>query len=139
MNYKAFVIAAATFAIAHANGEDFPLKKHSTFANRDAAHNPFWPIGWTKTAVNATAASPAGLLKADDFTVTSILLNNPPLAVVNGKAMEEGEVIAMDVQGRAIYIQLAAVRDGEVVLRYGEQNVTVSLRRKGEEPRTALR
>ena len=71
-------------------------------------------------------------MKPTDFTVTSILLNEPPLAVINGKEMAEGEIVQIVINNQKVAVQLAAVQDGQVILRYRGQNLVVPLRRKGE-------
>ena len=115
---------------------EFQLKNRSSFAVVKDAHNPFWPLGWTKTVESATspAAPMAGSLRPENFEVTSILLNDPPMAVVNGKAMAEGELIALVVGNQKIVVQLAAVQDGRIVIRYQNQNIVVPMRRRGEAP-----
>ena len=105
------------------------VPKQTVFAVSASDHNPFWPIGWIKTEslpVNAVAAT---IPHADDFTVTSILLNEPPMAVINGKEMAEGEVAAVPVNGQPVMVQLMAVQDGRVILRWQNQNLIVPLRR----------
>ena len=136
MNRKLFTFAILTASFAvQVNAGDFPLKNRSTFAADDGKHNPFWPIGWAKTAVATSApAVPAPLVKPGDFVVTSILLNQPPIAVINGKEMVEGEVVAMNFGGQKVNVQLAAVQDGQVVLRYRDQNLVVPLRRREIKP-----
>lgn len=123
-----------------AHAAEYPLKNHSAFAGHDAAHNPFWPIGWTKSATSTAAPDQSvATLKADNFIVTTLMLNEPPLAVINGKSMAEGEVLMMTIDDAKVAVQLAAVQDGQVVLRYRDQTIVVPLRRRGEAPRTAAR
>jgi hypothetical protein len=117
----------------------FKLKNRSSFAVSSMdAHNPFWPIGWTKSPAvpvaqtTAESAPAAVTLKADSFVVSSILLGNPPLAVINGREMAEGEIVAIQIGAQRLYVQLASVQDGRVVLRYLNQNLIVPLRRTGE-------
>ena len=132
---KNTLLIALLLAAAHANAGEFQLKNRSTFEAGAAAHNPFWPIGWVKSSVAAAPGAEsqsAATLKAENFVVSSILLNEPPLAVVNGKEMAEGEVIAMNVDSKTLLIQLASVQDGQVVLRYRGQNIVVPLHRRGD-------
>ena len=137
---KTKVVIALLLAAAHAQAGDYQLKNRSVFTSATAAHNPFWPIGWVKAAtVNNVANAPLALLKAEDFSVTSILLNDPPLAVVNGKEMAEGEILPMNIGNQPMLIQLAAVQDGQVVLRCRDQSVVILLRRKGELPAATVR
>jgi hypothetical protein len=137
----AAALAAAVFsasALSEARSQnapgEFQLKNRSSFAGNNTAHNPFWPIGWAKALPKAAAsAAPTDIkLSADDFFVTSILLNEPPLAVVNGRELAEGEMIHVQTGAQTIVVQLASVQDGQIVLRYLNKNLVVPLRRKGE-------
>lgn len=147
--FAALILASLSATSTHVQAEDaaptgFKLKNHSSFKATSTARNPFWPVGWAKTAAStaATPSAPAAApvapaLKAEDFVVTSILLNEPPLAVVNGKALGEGELFQMEIGGQKLVVQLASVQDGQVVLRYQNRNFVVPLRRKGELPASA--
>ena len=105
-------------------------KPKSTFSGTADDHNPFWPIGWVKTDTIQLPDNQAPIVPhAEDFTVTSILMGEPPLAVINGKGMAEGEVAQFPFNGQNVPVQLMAVRDGSVVLRWQNQNLIVPLHR----------
>jgi hypothetical protein len=104
-------------------------KNKSVFTGTTGAHNPFWPIGWVKTAEETSDTASSVTPKADDFMVTTILLNDPPMAVINGKDMAEGEIAALPVEGQDVTVQLLAVQDGRVILRWQNQNIAVPLHR----------
>ncbi len=102
----------------------------SVFGAAADAHNPFWPIGWAKTEeISMPDAVTPVTPHASDFTVTSILLNEPPIAVINGQEMAEGEVGAIPVNGQPVMVQLMAVQDGRVIIRWQNQNLIVPLHR----------
>jgi len=103
----------------------------SVFLAAADAHNPFWPIGWVKTETNTADqnAPPPMMPHAEDFTVTTILLNDPPMAVINGKEMAEGEIQAFPINGAQVTVQLMAVKDGRVIIRWQNQNITVPIHR----------
>ena len=121
---------------------NYEVKVQSTFALPDDARRPFWPIGWVKPS--ATPDQPqvqpmkVAPLSPDDFSVTSVLLGNPSLAVINGRAYGEGETIRMPkaaadkgaagkARGR---VRVARILDGRVVLQSTDgQSVEVTLRR----------
>jgi hypothetical protein len=103
-------------------------KNKSVFTGAMNAHNPFWPIGWVKTA-EETSDTANVTPKADDFMVTTILLNDPPMAVINGKDMSEGEVATLPVQGQDVTVQLLSVQDGQVIIRWQNQHITVPIHR----------
>jgi len=123
--------AGATAAKAYA-----PARK-SLFTAAAADHNPFWPIGWVNLEnLSASSATAPVIPHSEDFTVTSILLNEPPMAVINGKEMAEGEIAAINLNGQQVMVQLIAVQDGRVILRWQNQNILVSLRRNEELSKT---
>jgi hypothetical protein len=136
--------SAPTVETKPADTAVYTPKRKSTFGATPTEHNPFWPIGWVKLQ-NDTADSGAPMVPhAEDFVVTTILLNEPPMAVINGKDMAEGEVAAMPVNGQNVVVQLMAVQDGRVILRWENQNIVVPIHRdeqlsEATEPVTALR
>jgi hypothetical protein len=110
----------------------YEFKHKSVFTASAKAHNPFWPIGWVKVEGGTSLAdnAPAPMVpRAEDFMVTSILLNEPPIAVINGKEMAEGEVAPMIVNGQPVMMQLMSVQDGRVILRWQNQKLVVPLHR----------
>jgi len=117
-------------------------KTKSVFGSAAAQHNPFWPIGWVKMDNESASDSSAPYVpRVEDFVVSTILLNDPPMAVINGKDMAEGEVAALPINGQNVIVQLMAVQDGRVVLRWQNQNIVVPIHRDEilAEPSTALR
>lgn len=104
-------------------------KTKSVFTATANDHNPFWPIGWVKSeAISSGDEAPINP-HCEDFNVTTIMLNDPPMAVINGKDMALGEVAALSVNGRTVMVQLMDVQDGKVVLRWQNQNLVVPLHR----------
>jgi hypothetical protein len=113
------------------------VKNKSVFAIAPASHNPFWPIGWVKLADSAPDASVTAVVPhTEDFNVTTIMLNEPRMAVINGKDMAEGEVASMPINGQSVVVQLMAVQDGRVVLRWENQNIVVAIHRDELNPIT---
>jgi hypothetical protein len=105
-------------------------KNKSEFTSTTDDHNPFWPIGWVKTEALATSEGAAPYVPhPTDFTVTTIMLNEPPMAVINGKDMAEGEIATLNANGQQVTVQLMAVQDGRVVLRWQNQDITVLIHR----------
>jgi hypothetical protein len=105
-------------------------KTKSVFNPVTNAHNPFWPIGWVKTETDQTSDTAAPYVpRVEDFMVSTIMLNEPPMAVINGKDMAEGEIAALPVNGVNVVVQLMAVQDGRVILRWQGQNIVVPIHR----------
>jgi hypothetical protein len=134
--------AAPVVEIKPDTAAGYTPKTKSVFSASANEHNPFWPIGWVKMENESASDSSAPLIPhAEDFIVTTILLNDPPMAVINGKDMAEGEVAALPISGQNVVVQLMAVQDGRVVLRWQNQNIVVPIHRDEilAEPSTALR
>jgi len=128
-NTTAPVVDTSATAIAA-----YTPKTKSVFTATAAQHNPFWPIGWVKTADDSdTADSVAAVIPhTEDFVVTTIMLNEPAMAVINGKDMAEGEIAALPINGQNVVVQLMAVQDGRVILRWQNQNIVVPIHRDEE-------
>lgn len=124
----------------------YQLKNRSSFVMRDADRAPFWPIGHVRRDRNVTSAPVAPTsttqLTPEMFSVTSILLSNPALAVINGRAYGEGEYLrpskgaatAKSAKGAAldprIRVRVTRIMDGQVALQSLDgQSIVVPLHR----------
>jgi hypothetical protein len=115
----------------------YELKNRSAFRIDRDARAPFWPIGWQKpkkgsagqtVAINA-APEPTIQLQANYFNVSSILLGNPPLAMINGRSFAEGELLPVVSGSQRLRVVVRAIRDGGVWIEYERQQVFVPMRR----------
>ncbi len=130
MRTKAFSLlaAAALFSTgAFAQDGGFKLKHRSAFSGTQVARDPFWPIGWKKEVKGDSVASADAEITADEFSVSSILLSPPALAVINGREYGEGQFIP--IPGSGAKAQIAAIGDGKVQIAYHGKIVTATLRR----------
>ena len=126
-------LAARTHAQtpARVSGKDYVLKNVSTFnAPPTESRNPFWPIGWVPAApvpVTAQAAPPVVEARADQFTVTSISVDAPALAVVNGQTRGVGERILVPggAAGAQEFVTVKRITDGVVTLDYKGKELLV--------------
>lgn len=107
----------------------YVTKNKSVFPGSASDHNPFWPIGWVKTEALASGGDAPVMPHNTDFTVTTIMLNEPPMAVINGKDMAEGETAALTVGSQQVMVQLMSVKDGYVILQWQNQKIVVPLHR----------
>ena len=130
-------IAADASKTAAATAEPAPtleLKTKSSFTMDEASRNPFWPIGWKpapkQTAVsNGDNAGPQ--ISADVFSVTSITVDTGGrFAIINGKAMGEGQVFGLQLGTQTYQITVKAIQDGQVILSRRDQEIAVPLRRR---------
>jgi hypothetical protein len=125
----------------------YALKNRSSFSAPEDARAPFWPIGWSKkvtqTAPTSATAPIAAKVAIDpaNYKITSILLGSPSLAVINGRAYEEGEYLktprakdgapAPVAQSAQPRICVQRITDSAVVLQQGAEQVTVPFARAG--------
>ncbi len=108
------------------SGKEYVLKNASSFTPPPVdSRNPFWPIGWVPTAVVATTAvvAPVVDVKAEQFTVTSISVDYPPLAVINGQTKGVGERVP--VPGTQEFVTVRKISDGMVVLEHKGHDLNV--------------
>lgn len=105
----------------------FELKNKSTFAVGRNVRAPFIPIGWVKPS-GPTQVVQKVTLDESGFRVTSILLGNPSLAVINGRSYEEGQYLRLP-RGSTLRIRVFRIGDGKVWLQYDDKSFSVPLKR----------
>jgi hypothetical protein len=120
----------ATLQTKAADVPKYALKNKSAFTLPTETRAPFWPIGWVKrAAVHGEARErPKTAINESAFSVTSILMGSPSLAVINGRAYSEGELVRMPKDGAA-RVRLQGINDGSVTLQCDDQTLVVALRR----------
>ena len=108
------------------------LKNKSSFAVEEHSRSPFWPIGWkpsTKFGRHNESVGP-DILPAS-FIVTSITVDpGGRFAIINGRAMNEGQVFGLQMGNQTYQITVKAIQDGQVVLLRRDQEIIVPLRRR---------
>lgn len=111
----------------------YELQKKSAFTLAADRRAPFWPIGWVKRAnqgsAEITQQAPKAKLDESAFAVTSIMLGNPSLAVINARAYSEGEFIRMPKGSVPMKVRVQQISDGSVSLAYENQTFSVPLKR----------
>lgn len=111
---------------------ELQLSHLSSFEVTPEKRNPFWPVGWSpqKTADPASGVKMGVVkkvwFKEEAFSISSISTGGLPLAMINGKAYGEGELIAMP-EGT---VRVGGIHDGVVTLRFEDKTITVGIRRE---------
>jgi hypothetical protein len=113
------------------------LKNKSSFTMDASGRNPFWPIGWKPVAHaqnnsnnNATEHSGADI-PPSAFVVSSITLDQGTrFAIINGKAMQEGQVFGLQMGNQTYQLTVKSIEDGRVILARRDQEIPILLRRK---------
>lgn len=131
------VLAGAGWAPAQ-TAEELHATRRSSFEAPAGARDPLTPIGWQKPQAAGEVANPhmgravESYLVPAAFVVSSISLDRIPLAVVNGKAYGEGDIFPFTAGGEKVQLQVFAIRDGAVTLRYKAFQVVCPIR--GQQP-----
>jgi hypothetical protein len=110
----------------------YELRKRSVCELPDGFRSPFLPVGWKRPVETGTAQAPiaAGGFAETDFSLTSVLLGAPSLAVINGRSYSEKEYLRLpkELQAKG-KVQVVRIGDGLVVLQAGSQQLTIPQRR----------
>ncbi len=129
----AVLVAALSLALhLAANDNSTEAERRSSFQIKDPVRNPFWPLGWTPSAVAAPAAptpAPTQTISPESFNVSLISLGPPHIAVINGKDYSENSKIPVSTAGGVVEVRVMAIRDGFVLLEHNGQPIHVKLRR----------
>jgi hypothetical protein len=131
-------ITLAALSLQGVRAEDEPpttieLKNKSSFTMDASGRNPFWPIGWKPVArVKTNTTEHAGPdISPSAFVVSSITLDQGArFAIINGKAMQEGQVFGLKLGNQTYQLSVKAIEDGRVILARRDQEIIVPLRRK---------
>ena len=135
-------IVTASVAVGAETGKvaSYELKNRSTFGIKPGTRPPFWPIGWSKdqkpvVVAGAPVQAKVFLIQPSHFRITSILLSNPPLATINGRAFGEGEFLPVEAGGQPVRVVVKAIRDGGVWLDQSGHQIFVPMQREKLVPR----
>ncbi len=94
----------------------------SSFLSTLGGRNPFWPIGFKPNSGSKPQQVKQNITidKFPDgtFRISSILLGNPPIAVINGQECEPGDLIRVSVGGATLNVLLSAIGDGYIRVSY---------------------
>jgi hypothetical protein len=120
-----------TGARAGENVTTVELKQKSTFGAAPNERDPFWPIGWKKPGPKIASTGVGPDLTASSFSLSSVTIGNDQrFAILNGKAMQEGQKFGLQFSGQVYEVTLQSIQDGQVTLDYQGSEIVVPLRRK---------
>ena len=110
----------------------FNLQNRSDFKGQEVKRDPFWPIGWVRPSTEGHSASPSDAVdfKPENFKLTSVLLGDPPLVVINGKEFTEGQVAKVAIGSQKVDITVLNIMDGAVRLQHRGQTIVIEMKRK---------
>lgn len=117
----------------------YELKSRSTCNLPPGTRPPFWPIGWVHREGPHQDApiGPKYVFDEKNFAVTSILMGPPAIAVINGRAYEEGQVLKVKVAATAQVasgapaprVRVQRIADGQVWLAFDTEIIGIALKR----------
>lgn len=108
----------------------YQLKSRSSFKIPAGTRAPFIPIGWVnKDDQQAVVVVADDNVNESAFRVTTILLGNPSLAVINGQSYQEGEYLRMPRNGPQLRILVQRIDDGQVWLKHENKLFASPLKR----------
>ncbi len=90
----------------------------SAFEGEKDGRNPFWPIGWepTEEVVQEVKRERIPFVPSQHFKISSTLMGQVPLAIINGKSFAPGELVPIQFNGRDLLFKVEKVKDRAVVL-----------------------
>lgn len=129
-------IGLAVLALAPAGvGQDTARLKPdppAMFVTTLDGRNPFWPIGFTPQAREPVRKEELRTridrFPPGTFDISSILVGDPPIAVINGGEYVPGDIIPVSVNGREVTVRLMAVEDGYIRVRHEDKTHTIRRR-----------
>ena len=129
------IFGLSVLSVAALRAEEAPvieLKNKSSFTMDGSGRNPFWPIGWKPAVRTQTTTEHSGPeIQPTAFVVSSITLDQGArYAIINGKAMQEGQVFGLQLGNQTYQLTVKTIEDGRVILLRRDEEIIVPLRRK---------
>ena len=130
------ILAGSGLACNAQSVEELGVSQRSAFEDAGERRDPFLPIGWQRPASESAPVvkgapvvmTTESYIRPEAFVVSSIALDRLPLAVINGKTYGEGDPLPFVAGDKKIKLQVYAIRDGAVTLRYNDFKVTCPIR-----------
>jgi hypothetical protein len=121
-------------SIVHGNEPaKIELKNKSSFTMDAGSRNPFWPIGWKPAIakISGSSGDQAGEIPVTAFVVSTITLDQGThFAIINGRAMQEGQQFGLLLGTQTYQIVVKKIEDGRVILAHHDEEIVIPLRRK---------
>ena len=108
----------------------FILQNRSDFKSQAIKRDPFWPIGWVRPSEGSAAPADDVDFRPEYFKLTSVMLGDPPMVVINGKEFTEGQVGPVKVGSQNIDITVLNIMDGAVRLQHRGRIIVIEMKRK---------
>ncbi len=90
----------------------------STLAISETIRNPFWPIGYTPRPKEEAVQEQLLRIPVEQFRVTSIILDSPSIALINGKDYTVGQFLTANTAAGQVKLLIRKIEDGVVIVQY---------------------
>ncbi|MEO7932277.1 MAG: hypothetical protein ABIT76_03865 [Chthoniobacterales bacterium] len=114
----AHVFPAAATPAATPVVNQYRAHTKSTFVPPEKGRNPFWPIGFTPRAKTAVNEEQLLRIPIEQYKVTSIILDTPSIAVINGKDYTRGQFLPLATTTGTVKLLITNIEDGVVTVQY---------------------
>ena len=114
---KARVIPTGAMDSAAAT-KQYRAATQSKFAGPEKGRNPFWPIGYVARVKSAPNEEQLLRIPVEQFKVTSIILDTPSIALINGKDYTRGQFLPMTTSTGSVKLLITNIEDGFVTVQY---------------------
>ncbi len=96
----------------------YRAKTKSSFTRPEKGRNPFWPIGFVPRPKSATTDAQLLRIPVEQYKVTSIIVDNPSIAVINGKDYTRGQFLELSTPTGVAKLLITNIEDGFVTVQY---------------------
>ena len=114
---KASVIPTSTTDSA-TTAKQYRAATKSSFNIPEKGRNPFWPIGYVARVKSAPNEEQLLRIPVEQFKVTSIILDTPSIALINGKDYTRGQFLPMTTATGTAKLLITNIEDGFVTVQY---------------------
>lgn len=114
------LVSAGTVTLAQEVIPPAPYRAstQSTLTISENARNPFWPIGFTPRPKEEVGQEQLLKIPVEQFRVTSIILDNPSIALINGKDYTVGQFLTANTSVGQVKLLIRKIEDGAVIVQY---------------------
>jgi hypothetical protein len=102
----------------------------STFIPPEKGRNPFWPIGFVPRAKTAVAEEQVLRIPVEQYKLTTVILDNPSIAVINGKDYIPGQFLTFSTPTGTAKLLITKIEDGAVTVQYKALVGKITISRK---------
>lgn len=104
-------------AASFSNG-GYRAQTKSVFTMPEKGRNPFWPIGFIPRQKSSIIEEQLLRIPIEQYKVTSIILDTPSIAVINGKDYTRGQFLTQATATGTIKLLITNIEDGLVTVQY---------------------